>query len=126
MPPKRPERPSILPAGEQPRGPRAPTRAAIEAASPWLPVAYERHDVVAWQALQAGKADAAQQKTVIEWLKRASGVYEMTYFPGPDGARNSDFAQGKRFVGLQIVKMMLLNPGMVKASNPNADPHEPK
>ena len=79
---------------------------------------YERADVVAAQAMMAGTADKAQQQRIVEWLKRASGLYEMTYYPGPDGTRNSDFAQGRRFVGLQFAKLTLLNPGLVKASVP--------
>lgn len=122
----RPQRPGNLPSREQPAAPRVPTPAQIEAASPWLPPPYERAEVVAFQALAAGTADAAQQQRVLKWLlERACGAYEMTFYPGPDGARNSDFAQGRRFVGLQVVKLLHLNPGLVKASNPNADQYEP-
>ena len=119
------QRPSNLPPAEQPHRPKGPTAQAIAAAAPWLPIPYERADVVAAQALMAGTADKAQQKMVVEWIKRATGLYDMTFYPGPDGARNSDFAQGRRFVGLQFVKLTILNPGMVKASVPQADPHEP-
>lgn len=123
----KPERPSNLPPREQPGGKRVPTAQMIAAVAPWLPPLYERADVVAWQAIASGSADEAQQKRALKWLmERATGVYEMTYFPGPDGARNSDFAQGRRFVGLQLVKLLHLNPGLVKASVPQADPHEPQ
>lgn len=123
----KPPRPSILPAKEQPARSRAPTAQQIAAASPWLPPDYERADVVAFQALASGTADAAQQKRTLKWLiENGCMTYELTFFPGSDGPRNSDFAQGRRFVGLQVVKLLHLNPGLVKASNPNADPYEPK
>ena len=121
------QRPGNLPAREQPKRVRAPTPAQIAAASPWLPATYERADVVAWQAIQAGTADAVQQKRVLKWLiENLTGTYEMTFYPGGEGPRNSDFAQGKRFVGLQVVKLLHLNPGLVPASNPNADRYEPR
>ena len=123
----KPPRPSILPAREQPSRSKAPTAQQIAAASPWLPRDYERADVVAFQALASGTADASQQKRALKWLiETGCMTYEMTYFPGPDGPRNSDFAQGMRSVGLQVVKLLKLNPGLVKASNPNADPYEEK
>lgn len=124
--PAKPMRPNALPPREQPAPPRTPNRSLIDAASPWLPVPYERPDVVAAQALMKGVADKEQQLRIVEWIKRASGLYEMTFFPGPDGARNSDFAQGRRFVGLQFAKLTLLNPGLVKATVPQADKYEPK
>lgn len=121
------ERPAILPAPEQPRRVRAPTQAQIDASAPWLPASYERADVVAWQALQAGTADAEQQKRCLRWLlEDLTGTYDQTFHPGRDGARNSDFAAGKRSIGLQVVKLLHLNPGRVPASNPHAKPYEPK
>lgn len=120
-------RPSNLPAKEQPRGRRQPTAEMIAAAAPWLPVPYVRADVVALQALRDGKADAEQQKRILRWLMyQACGTYEMTFHPGPEGARNSDFAQGRRFVGLQVAKLLIINPGAVKAENDNAAPFEPQ
>lgn len=121
------QRPSPLPPREQRSGPRVPTPQMIAAAAPWLPPPYERQHVVAWQAIAAGKADEAQQKMALDWLiKIGCMTYEMTYFPGPDGTRNSDFAQGRRSVGLQLVKLLHLNPGLVKATVAQADAHEPK
>lgn len=120
-------RPGILPPEQPAKRVRAPTPSQIAAVAPWLPPTYERADVVAWQALMAGTADATQQKRVLKWLiEVCAGTYEMTFYPGPEGARNSDFAQGKRSVGLQVVKLLHLNPGLVPASNPNAQQHEPK
>ena len=39
--------------------------------------------------------------------------YGLSYRPGEDGRRDTDFAEGKRFVGAQVVKMMNIKPGML-------------
>lgn len=63
------------------------------------------------RALRAGTADADQQMMAIEFIvgtlcKRG----DMTFIPGEDGRRASDFAEGKRFVGNQIVRLANIVP----------------
>lgn len=80
--------------------------------APWKPVGYDLPDIVALQALQQGTADAEQQKRALKWIVEvASGRDEQSFYPGgEDGRRNTDFAEGRRFVGNSIVKMLRLNP----------------
>ena len=79
---------------------RAPTPAA-----PWLPAPYEDLDVYAFKALARGEANDFQQKRVLDWIiTKAAGTYDMSF--RPECARSSDFAEGKRFVGNSIVKMV--------------------
>jgi hypothetical protein len=56
-------------------------------------------------ALQAGNASEGQQRMALKWIvEKASGYYEISFRGGPDGARDTDFMEGRRFVGQQIVK----------------------
>jgi hypothetical protein len=82
--------------------PKAPIGAA------WLPPPWAPADAAAMQALAAGRADSEQQIRALRWIvEKASGTYEMSY--RPNSARDSDFAEGRRFVGNQIVKLTKLN-----------------
>jgi hypothetical protein len=78
---------------------------------PWAPAIYDVADVAAIQSMTRGEATAEQQKRAIKWIiESACGTYDQTYWPGgEDGRRNTDFAEGKRFVGNSIVKMTRLN-----------------
>ena len=77
---------------------------------PWLPAAYDKYDVAALQALATGTANEHQQQRALKWIvETACGTYDLPWQPGgPDGARATDFANGKRFVGLQVVKLTRL------------------
>lgn len=87
--------------------PRSPT------VRPWHPAPYSTDDVYALQALAAGRASATQQARALDFiLHRASGVDEPTFIP--DNPRESDFAAGKRHVGMQIRKLVGLPPAIVK------------
>jgi len=95
--------------------------------APWKPVPYELADVSAIQALVAGTATPEQQRRALDWIiYKAAGTYDFPYRPGPDGARNTDLALGRLFVGQQIVKLTRLNLGKLRRSQPLGDPHEPK
>lgn len=58
------------------------------------------------KAMVTGHASEHQQKKVINWLVNiAAGTYEQTWRLDRDGgARSSDFAAGRRAVGLAIVR----------------------
>lgn len=72
---------------------------------PWKPSPCEKADVYALKALASGSASEGQQKRALHWiLNVACGVPDTTYFP--DSQRDSDFAAGKRFVGLEIVALI--------------------
>jgi len=78
---------------------------------PWVPVPYEAADASAIQALLIGEASPDQQQRALKWIiEVASGVYDMSFHPGgEEGRRNSDFSEGRRFVGNQVVKLTRLN-----------------
>ena len=81
----------------------------------WLPAPYDYADVVAVRALAAGEADAAQQQRALNWMiNTAAGAYEISFrSDGQGGVRETAFAEGRRFVGLQLVKLINMPPALV-------------
>ena len=74
---------------------------------PFLPPPYEVADVTAIQALVAGRAEPHQQQRAINWIiNAAAATYDFDY---RTDARDHAFGSGRRFVGLQLVKMLKLN-----------------
>lgn len=79
----------------------------------WFPPEYELADATAIKHLADGTASAGEQQRALKWIiENASGAYEMSY--RPTGDRDTCFAEGRRFVGLQIVKMLKLNTTVLK------------
>lgn len=75
---------------------------------PWFPPAWEIADVAALKALANGTASPEQQQRALKWvIESASATYELSYRPSSD--RDTAFAEGRRFVGLQIVKALHLD-----------------
>ena len=81
------------------------------------PVSTVKAAPVTWtpgiQALARGNASMDQQKRALAWIiESAAGTYEMSYRPGAgEGDRDTVFAEGRRFVGNQVVKMTKLKIG---------------
>jgi hypothetical protein len=76
---------------------------------PWHPAPYDETVTGAIKALHAGNANAAQQQRALKWIVEVlCGTYDLSYRPGEDGERDTAFAEGKRFVGQQIVKQLKL------------------
>lgn len=77
---------------------------------PYAPADWDEDVVYALRALHDGKALAHQQQIAWEWLMYVTaagdGFADLSFRPGPDGQRETDFAEGKRFVGLQMRKML--------------------
>lgn len=76
---------------------------------PWFPYKWEQsiEALYALKALQSGEANKDQQQIALDFIiKRLCSTYDMTYFP--DSSRDSDFAEGKRWVGNQIIKLLKL------------------
>jgi len=79
-------------------------------ANPHDPADYGDDGLVPWavRALYAGEATPTQQKLAWEWIMYVTGAgdgyQDLSYRPGDPGA--TTFAEGKRFVGLQIRKML--------------------
>lgn len=71
---------------------------------PWLPAPYDETVTWAVRAFAKGLATEGQQQIVWHWIMRASGVDDQSYRPGhPD---DTAFAEGKRFVALQLRKQL--------------------
>ncbi|HNP15634.1 MAG TPA: hypothetical protein PKI99_04165 [Terrimesophilobacter sp.] len=71
----------------------------------------DKADIYAIKALSTGTASDAQQKRALTWiLEQASRYDELSYEPGEIGRRDTDFAEGRRFVGLQIAKLIRMPP----------------
>lgn len=81
----------------------AKAKAPAYFAAPW-----ELVDATALQALQRGEANADQQKRALDWIiEVGASTYQPTFHPGEPDA--SAFAEGRRFVGMQIVKLLKIN-----------------
>lgn len=74
---------------------------------PDKPALFEEADVYAVQALFTGTANDGQQKRAIKWiLEEACKVKDLPWVAGGlEGQRATDFANGRKFAGHQILKM---------------------
>ena len=86
--------------------------------APYLPPVYTRADVLAVQALAAGTATPEQQQRALRYVvEDVSRYYEISYCSGPDGARDSAMAEGRRFVGGWLVLLTKMNVSVVFKEN---------
>ena len=84
-----------------------PIRKRSQGRKPYDPSPCDKADVYAIKALASGTANDMQQKRALDWILRiACGVGDTTYYP--DSERDSAFASGKRFVGMEIVAILNL------------------
>jgi hypothetical protein len=76
--------------------------------------AIDNADIFALQAVAKGKANEGQQQRAWNYITRAlCGTDVMSFWPGgDDGRRASDFAEGKRWVGIQLRRIERLRPDM--------------
>jgi hypothetical protein len=100
------------------RNAEQPRRKAPEppVGAPWVPPPWEPEDVGAIQALMRGEAEPHQQTRALKYIvETLSDYYGISYRPdGLGGQRDTDFAEGKRFVGQQIVKLTKINLSKLK------------
>jgi hypothetical protein len=92
-----------------------PTRAKSQPERPWQMPRIADADIFALQAVANGQASAAQQQRAYDYIIRALCETErMTFWPGTpgmdDGRRATDFAEGKRWVGLQLRRIEKMRP----------------
>lgn len=108
-------------SAEQPRKKAKTTREAVSDHAPWKPVSYELADAGSLQALMRGDATKEQQQRALKFvIENICGTYDVSYRPGgEDGRRDTDFAEGRRFPGLQIVKFLKLNLSVLRKENNN-------
>ena len=89
---------------------KKPVKQALADHAPWKPPLYALADVSAVKALYDGTADKIQQQRVLAFIiEHLAGTHNMSYRPGPDGDRDTAFAEGRRFVGMQLVKLVKVN-----------------
>lgn len=64
--------------------------------------------VAAIKALAEGKASAVQQKLALDWIiSELCRTYDVSFRPDDAGGdRDTAFAEGRRFVGLQIRRVI--------------------
>ena len=80
---------------------------------PWLPPSYTNRDAGCIQALARGEADADQQRHALKYIvETLCACYDASFRPESD--RATAFAEGRRFVGLQLVKLTKVNIAALK------------
>ena len=91
--------------------------AVKQQSKPWMPVDWDMADAAAIQALRTGTATEAQQMRAIGFiLEVICDRNGMSYRPGADGDRDTAFAEGRRYVGNQIVKLTILPLGKLRGN----------
>jgi hypothetical protein len=88
---------------------------------PYNPPAYDDQIVIAIQMLSEGKANEGQQTMALDWIvHELCKTYDLSYRPNEFGGdRDTVFAEGKRFVGLELVKMTKLKVGRMQHKEEN-------
>jgi hypothetical protein len=85
----------------------------LPASKPYSPFNWAPADVGAIKALATGTATPEQQKYALNLIVMdICGTYDMSY--RPDSQRDTDFAEGKRFIGNTLVKLTKLNTSALK------------
>jgi len=91
---------------------------------PWMPVDYDDDVIYAVRAVEKGIASPSQQKLFWDWIMYVTGAGEqfqdISFRPGADGVRATDFAEGRRFIGQQVRKM--LRPELTPKPKEETDP----
>lgn len=82
---------------------------------PHIPADYDVSIVASIQALISGVAEPHQQQIAMKWIiEQASGMYEFQFYPTD---RETAFALGRGFVGMQLVKLSKLNVSQMRKQN---------
>ncbi len=89
-----------------------PVRPKSQPDRPWQMPRIADADIFALQAVASGEANAAQQQRAYDYVVRTlCETDRMTFWPGADdGRRATDFAEGKRWVGLQLRRIEKMRP----------------
>lgn len=95
-------------------------RPKSQPSAPWQLPPIESADIFALQAVSRGKANEVQQQRAWDYITRTlCETDRMTFWPGAeDGRRASDFAEGKRWVGVQLRRIERLRPDMAAMGLP--------
>jgi hypothetical protein len=93
-----------------------PARSKSQPERPWQMPRIADADIFALQALARGEASAAQQQRAFDCVVRTlCETDRMTFWlnrdlGADDGRRATDFAEGKRWVGLQLRRIEKMRP----------------
>jgi hypothetical protein len=94
------------------RAPTAVRRRKSQPDHPWQFPKIESADIFAVQAVAKGIANEGQQQRAFDYIVRVlCETDRMTFWAGgEDGRRATDFAEGKRWVGVQLRRIEKLRP----------------
>lgn len=93
--------------------PRPKKPPELPKAEPWKPPHYTNEDAGAIQSLLRGEAQPHQQQSALKYIVEVlCGAYDMSY--RPQSERDTCFAEGRRFVGNQLVKLTKVNLATLK------------
>ena len=85
---------------------------------PFLRCEWDLPTAAAVQALSAGTATPEQQKDFLNWLvNQACATYDISF--QLEGDRETAFAEGRRFVGTQVVKLLKLSLNVFRKAKQN-------
>jgi hypothetical protein len=95
---------------EQPEQPATARKRKPSGIEPWTPPEYDDLTVIAIKAVANGTASDDQQRRAMRFIvEQVCATYDLSFRPGGlEGARATDFAEGRRFTGTQIVKLINL------------------
>ena len=85
------------------RTPTTPPPRDPQQLPPW-----DRADQEAWKLLADGTCPPHLQQRAVGWLMFASGINDDPFRPGPDGARQSEYAMGKQAVGRFVRRLIVM------------------
>lgn len=99
---------------------KRPQRQRSQPSFPWLLPPIENAEIFAIQAVAKGIANDGQQRRAWDYIVNAlCQTDRMTFWLDPlrnvsgvDGQRATDFAEGKRWVGVQLRRIERLRPDM--------------
>lgn len=82
----------------------------------FLPPKWEVEDIGALRALARGDAMEHQQIRALKFIVEGlAATYQQSFRPGGlEGDRETAFAEGRRFVGTQIVGLLTIDPNSIK------------
>ena len=80
----------------------------------YSPSKYKAADVSAIQQLERGEATPEMQRRALSWIvNEVCGTYDQSYREGD--THETAFAEGKRFVGNTLIKMLKIDPSKVRS-----------
>jgi hypothetical protein len=91
------------------KAPAAPPKSVLGS------IPYDKAELNAMYALSTGAATDEQQLRAWSWIIGALCRYhDVSYRPGADGDRDTAFAEGRRFVAAEMIKMTRVNPAILE------------